>query len=475
MKKTFYSLLIFVLFGCQKDKQIDNSGILKSKEDAKADSLAKINAIIDPGTNIWVYANDKVPINANIFGINNDWAQVTNAQYTSFAKANEANSYGILRYPGGFESEYYNWTNNTTPNWANTPSVAGATPMTMKNNSSNYGIVIPIQNAMLKTLNSQAWLDALNDLKGIAETAINSAGANNIKVVEIGNEWWLQYGGGVSRGDKLIKYAKIAMNLAEHIAAKYPNRTFKLLINGDYAEPSEFTTLKNQFTKAYDAIDGVALHTYTGYINDGHNIETLETKIQDCANNWNPSKKYIYCSEWAPSRAYNDGKLYMEAANIIPDIIQIYARSGVNAGAYWPPTNVSIPGLGLYDAVFGTYPCGQIFSDMAKNYTGDALSTTSNAGLKTSAALQNANTMVLYVTGKDLEAKTASIKVNGFVMKTIKSAVKLRPENYSQTNKNAPYTQENALVALNIKDNKLVFEVNKEGKYQIFRIVVSSL
>ncbi|MGB4961207.1 MAG: hypothetical protein WBO36_17105 [Saprospiraceae bacterium] len=474
MLKPLFIILILGLVGCQKDNQIDNSGILTSKEIAKADSLAKVNAIIDPGTNIWIDANDKITINPNIFGLNNDWAQVTNAQYATFAKANDANSYTILRYPGGFESEYYNWNNNTTPNWANTPSVAGATPNTMKNNSSNYGIVIPIQNAMLKSLNSQAWLDAVSDLKIIAETSINSLGINNIKVVEIGNEWWLHYGGGVSRADKLIKYAKIAMNLAEHIDAKYPNRSFKLLVNGDYSEPDEFTTLKNQFAKAYHTIDGVALHTYTGYIENGHNIETLEAKIEECANNWNPNKKYIYCSEWAPSRLYNDGKLYMEAANIIPDIVHIYARSGVSAGAYWPPINTSIPGLGLYDTNFGLFPCGQIFSDLAKNYTGEALKTMANSSLMANAALQNSNTMILYVAGKDLSTKTASIKVSGFTIKSIVSAVKLRPESYSQTNKDVPYIKENAIVALKT-DNKLLFEVNKEGKYQIFKVIVSNL
>jgi hypothetical protein len=473
MKNFFYSLSILGLFSCQKDELIvDNSAILQSK----TDSNAKISAITDPGTNIWVYANDKVPINANIFGINNDWAQVTNAEYPSFGNANDANGYKILRYPGGFESEYYNWNNNTTPNWANTPAVAGATPATMKANSSNYGIVIPIQNAMVQPVFSQAWWDGVAALKVTAETAINKVGANNIKVVEIGNEWWLQYGGaGVSRADKLIKYAKIAMNLAEYIDIKYPTRNFKILVNGDYSIPSEFTTLKTQFTKAYDVIDGVALHTYTGYINDGHNILTLESKIQECANNWNPSKKYIYCSEWAPSKAYNGNKIYMEAANIIPEIIQIYARSGVSAGAYWPPTNQSIAGLGLYDAVFGAYPCGQIVSDMAKNYKGDALSTTANSDLKASAALQNASTMILYVAGKDLATKTASIKVSGFTMNRIVSAVKLRPDTYSLTSKNAPYTQESAVVSLNKTDNKLLFEVNNGGKYQIFKVVISSL
>ena len=471
MKKSILLLSFVAFMGCQKS---DTGSITPNPNVSNTDTNSKVAAIADPGTNIWVYANDKVPINSNIFGINNDWAQITNAEYPTFAASNNANGFKIVRYPGGFDSEYYNWDNNTTPGWSQTPVVAGATVTTMKNNSSNYGIVVPIQNAMLQPVFSQAWWDAVAQLNLIAENAINKAGGNNIKIVELGNEWWLQYGGGVNRADKLIKYAKIAMNMAEYINNKFPNHTFKILVNGDYSEPAEFTTMKNQFTKAYSVIDGLALHTYTGYINDGHNIETLQTKIQQCSNNWNPAKNYVYCSEWAPSKLYNGNKIYMEAANIIPDIIQIYGRSGVDAAAYWPPTNPSIAGLGLYDASFSEYPCGQIFSDMAKNYKGDAVNTDANSAMKASAALQNATTLVIYVAGKDLAKKTASIKLNGFTANTVKSAVRFRPNDYNLTSKAAQYTQENATVTLDRVNNKVLFEVNGAGKYQIYRVILGN-
>src|SRR5690606_2284848 len=202
------------------------------------------------------------------------------------------------------------------------------------------------------------------------------------------------------------------MNIAEYIDSKFPSRTFKVLINGDYSIPSEFATMKSEFTKAYNVIDGVALHTYTGYDDASHNIANLKDKIDSCANNFNPLKKYVQCSELTPSKAYNGNKVYMEAANIIPDIIHIYARAGVKAAAYWPPINSSIPGLGLMNYNYSTIlPCGQILADMAADYKGHAISTTATGMLKASAARPDSNTIVLYVPGKDLSTSVASVKV----------------------------------------------------------------
>src|SRR5690606_6821627 len=176
----------------------------------------------------------------------------------------------------------------------------------------------------------------------------------------------------------LTKYVKIAMNIAEYIDQHFPERTFKLLVNGNYTAPSEFALMKARFTKAYDTIDGVALHTYTGYHTTTHHIDSLASWIQQCAHNFNPLKKYIYLSEWAPSKAYNCNEVYMQAANTIPNIMHIYARSGVNAAAYWPPINTSIPGLGFFDTGYSvTFPCGQIFAELAANYSGHAVNTVS--------------------------------------------------------------------------------------------------
>ena len=417
-----------------------------------------------------VDALDAININPDLFGVNNDWRQIPDNVFSNFANTIKDIGTTIVRYPGGWESEFYAWTSNTTPGWDNTPSNPGASVASLKSSVSNYSVVIPTNDAMIKVVGSTQWNAAIARLKTTAENAIIKSGIDD-GIVEIGNEWWLQHAGGVSRSQKLDKYVKVAMELAAHINTKFPNHKFKLLINGDYTQPQEFTTMKQKFTKAYDVIDGVALHTYTGYTTDTHDIKDLEKRIVDCANNFNPNKNFKYLSEWMPSRDYNERALYMEAANIIPDIIHIYARTGSEAAAYWPPVNTSIPGLGItnwnYTKVF---PTGQILGDMAESFRGKALKTTSNK-FHLAAALQDANTMVLYITGAKESGKKVAVKVNGFTVTSIDKVERFVPADYSDTAKAESYIEQTATAQLST-NNEVVFDLNKEGLYQIYKITI---
>ncbi|WP_139959568.1 hypothetical protein [Flavicella sediminum] len=420
-----------------------------------------------------VDATDKVEIHPEIFGVNNDWRQIPDGTFNNFANTLSGINSTVVRYPGGWESEFYAWTSNTTPGWDKTPAAPGASVSTLKNNINNYSIVLPTVAAMNTSLGSSQWNSAIAKLKVTAEKAIIESNIQN-GIVEIGNEWWLQFAGGGSRSQKLDKYVNVAMNLAEFIDQKFPNHKFKLLINGDYTHPEEFTTMKNKFTKAYSIIDGVALHTYTGYNTSTHNIAELETRIKACANNFNPDKKFIYLSEWMPSRDYNDRALYMEAANIIPDIIQIYARSSADAAAFWPPINTSVPGLGLTNWNYTVvYPVGQILGELSDSYKGYALKTTSNK-FHVAAALNDSKRMVIFVTGGKESSAKVGIKVKGFVINSIESVERFVPADYTETNKAAPYKSEFSSARL-LKDDQVVLEVNREGDYQIYKIVLKGI
>ena len=417
-----------------------------------------------------VDATDTVDIYPDIFGVNNDWRQIPDNTFSNFANTLSNIGTTVLRYPGGWESEFYAWTSNTTPGWSNTPSQPGASISTLKSNLSNYSIVLPTTNAMNFSIGSTQWNTAMTNLKTRAREAITTSNIGN-GLVEIGNEWWLQHAGGASRAQKLDKYVNIAMELAEYIQSVFPNRTFKLLINGDYTQPQEFTTMKSKFIRAYTAIDGVALHTYTGYNTTTHNIANLEQRIKDCANNFNANKNFKYLSEWMPSRDYNDRALYMEAANILPDIIHIYARAGSQAAAFWPPINTSIPGLGLtnwnYSKVF---PTGQILAELANSYKGKSLKTTSNK-FHLAAALQDVNTMVLFITGGKESGKTVAVKINGFTISSIHTVERYVPFDYNETAAAEPYITQTAIAQIS-SNNEVVVDVNKQGLYQIYKIVI---
>lgn len=462
--------MLFLALSCKKAAVNEVDGSAELGGNAKILSL--------DSTNLYIWANDKVPINPELFGVNNDWAQITNNNFPSFVTGLENMGYQLMRYPGGWESEWYHWNANITPGWDHDPAVPGASASTLKANVSNYTIVVPTALAMNETLWSSEWWSAVSALKDSAVNAINKVGANQVKVVEIGNEWWLQWGGGktVLRNDKLSKYVKTAMNIAEHIDQQFPERTFKLLVNGDYTVPSEFTVMRERFTKAHDAIDGVALHTYAGYDTASHHIDSLASRIKQCAENFNEDedKRYVYLSEWAPSKDYNKGKKYMEAANIIPDMIHIYARAGANAAAYWPPINTAITGLGLFSYNYSViYPCGQIFSELAANYSGDALSTVSGT-VHVAAALNNSNTMTLFVTGGGQPATNVNAKIYGFTVDSIQSVVKFRPDDYAQTDKAAPYITEPSSASIDKVHNRIIFDINTAGKYEILKIVLKN-
>ncbi|GAA4973992.1 hypothetical protein [Algibacter aquimarinus] len=458
--------IIGVIFSCSSNEATDPDDPKFGDPDDNNNPPVAVSADIT----LSVDATDGIDINPLLFGVNNDWRQIPDNTFSNFSGTLSNIGTTVVRYPGGWESEFYAWTSNTTPGWNNTPSTPGASVSTLKSNISNFSIVLPTVDAMNTSVGSAQYNAAIANLKAKAREAINVSNIGN-GIVEIGNEWWLQFAGGGPRAQKLDKYVNVAMDLAEYIEREFPNRTFKLLINGDYTQPQEFTTMKNKFTKAYDAIDGVALHTYTGYSTDTHNIADLEKRIIDCANNFNPDKNFKYLSEWMPSRDYNERALYMEAANIIPDIIQIYARTGSEAAAFWPPINTSIPGLGLtnwnYTKVF---PTGQILGDMAESFRGKALKTTSNK-FHLAAALQDANTMVLYITGAKESGKKVAVKVNGFTVTSIDKVERFVPADYSDTAKAESYIEQTATAQLST-NNEVVFDLNKEGLYQIYKITI---
>jgi hypothetical protein len=435
--------------------------------------------------NLHVYVNDQVNINPEIFGVNNDWSQVTDANFGNFATAMSNISAKLVRFPGGWESEFYNWATNTTPSWSSAPVIAGASVATLKQQMGihgiSYGIVLPTNAAMEKTINTTAFNNAVDSLADVAVAAIDSAGAANVKIVEIGNEWWLQYAAGSSRPDKLNKYAKVAIGIAERIKSHYPSPQFKLLINGDWTVPAEFTTLKGVFAgnpNAYNAIDGLALHPYAGYEPtapyDLYRIADLQTKLQACATNFNPSKKYIYCSEWMPSRAVNGNKAYMQTANIIPDFMQIYARAGVNAAAYWPPMNPTIAGNGLFTYAYASiYPVAQIFKELADNFKGKCVSTVSDS-VHVAGALHPDNKLYLYVTGGKWEATTAKITVHGYTVSSIASVTRFKP--YSSTNTasaNGYLTDDMTASYASLSSNVVTFDMNTLSAYEIYKIVLN--
>lgn len=420
---------------------------------------------------IRIYTNDQVPISDVLFGVNNNWKTITNTNYSNFESALEGISYQGIRFPGGWESEYYDWSTNTTPGWKNSPTLPGASISTLNStNPSSLSIVVPTARAMNLNIGSNKWDEAIEQCKAEAVDAINLAGVNKILSVEIGNEWWLQYGGGVSRSEKCSKYADIAKRIAKHIKITFPSSNFKLLVNGDYTVPSEFTTIKNIFGADIQYIDGVALHPYAGYDSSTHNITSVGSNIASCKANI--GKNYVHLSEWAPSKAYNNNKMYAQGANVLVELFHEFARSGADAAAYWPPLNTSIVGLGLFNSTYSVaWPTGQIFKDMSINYKGMALSTETNGSIK-AVASRNGKRITVYVAGMDNPQTTVRIRIVGNTPKSgiVESKIFV-PGNTSNT---AAASQMNLISnpsVYNSSINGYIFAINQTCQYSIQKLI----
>ena len=71
--------------------------------------------------------------------------------------------------------------------------------------------------------------------------------------------------------------------------------------------------------------------------------------------------------------------------------------------------------------------------------------------------------------GKDLTDWT--VKINGFTISSIQAVERYTPNDYSNTAAAEPYTTQTATAKIS-KDNEVVIDVNKEGLYQIYKIVL---
>lgn len=460
-------ILMFYSCSTPDDLEVEDTEATELNEEitAKAFTFSGLRTTID------VAVSSKKAISPYIYGVNNDWRQITDGNYSKFADRLEDINYQAIRFPGGWESEYYDWDNNTAPGLSNQPASPGASINTVKNSNPNsISIVVPTVSAMNQPIWSSAWYAAIQDCKATAEKAINNTGASNIRSVEIGNEWWLQWGGGVSRSGKLSKYAQIAKRIAAHIQSKYPNENFKVLVNGDYTVPAEFATIKNVFGNQINNIDGSALHTYAGYNSSSHNIVNLQSKIQSCRDNL--GKNYVSLSEWAPSKAYNNNRTYAQGANVLMRQIYEQARSGAEEGAFWPPANTSIPGLGLFNSGMTLeYPTAQIFGDMSRNLRGNSLGVSAQGSVKIAAAEKSNGQIVVYLAGMNTSWTTVKLEFENRIIDRVVSSTMWEPSNSSNTKEAAPMTVTNNPEIFKAS-RSLQVNVNQNSRYTIVKVIL---
>ncbi len=427
--------------------------------------LAASLSIQAADTGVWVYARDAVPISIQTYGVNNYWDQVTSARFPAFDNKLNELGYSLLRFPGGFESEYYDWNNNTTPGYPRAPLIPGATPAQVISAAPSASFVVRTREYMRnpttanRTLVGDAAVSAVNTYK------------DQVNIWEIGNEWWL-FGG--DRATLKQRYIDIAKHVATRIKEVHPTST--VYITGDWTQPTEFTSIKNGFgTAAWANVDGISLHVYAGDVDADNHIDNIQPRIAQIKSITGKNK--IYVSEWAPSKAYTGNKSNLQAANVMFQNMWHMQRAGVDAAAYWPPSPAGIPGLNLMNFNFTQiFPTGTAFSWMSTDMIGASLSTTYQEIPAVSS--RDGNRLVVFLLGYDKGSYDVTVNLVGYsVRRIIESKVMYSSDPTLNT---TPSVADAGAIRLNASGSKVKVTINKGGanrgtSYEIIRLVLDGI
>lgn len=352
----------------------------------------------------YVYSGNRVPLQSTVYGVNNEWRQITHAEFPAFTDKMRTLNYQMLRFPGGWESEHYNWATNRTPGWVHSPAEPGANATQAKNAAPNLAFVM--RTAPYLDNPTTANLDALaNQARDLV-----LAHGHTVKHWLIGNEWWLHWGGGTDRAVKLRRYATVARAITNRIKAANP--AVKVYVTGDWTRPGEFSSIKAVFdaNSSWPNVDGIDLHVYSGdkpaqpthYSNIERNLADIKSRT---------GKRDIFISEWAATKGDStDNKRALRSVNNMVLIMHELIRAGATAMTYWPAPDIA-QGIGLLDEACGTYtdlPHGQAFRWMATSMAHHSVQTT---GTPETAASHNttARTITVLIPTKTLSNQAITI------------------------------------------------------------------
>lgn len=391
-----------------------------------------------------VFTNNRVPIDPLIYGVNNDWRRTTGENHTLFEEKLDETGYSLLRYPGGFESEFYLWEAagetpaNSTPRWNNNPAVPGATPEQVLASSSERGVeptfvlrtreyIEAVRDGSARvnntvTVNQQEAFDLLVD---VADKVVR-AYKDEVRIWEIGNEWY-NFGGNDTQNQ--ASYATIAGAIARRIKEIDP--TLQTYIVAEWEEPQRMAGFRAQFEADdnWQFVDGLNVHIYAGDENEKHDFDSILSRMDQLRDD--SGKEKFYVSEWNSSKAYTGSKIYMQGANMQIKQAWLMQRAGIELGAIWPAHETAITGLGLVEDLvdpntnantgFGdVFPSGTAFNWMSTFLVGEAVQVTEQRVL--AAASRSGDELVVFLLGAGAGDQDVRVNTAGFNTSSVKMA-----------------------------------------------------
>jgi hypothetical protein len=375
--------------------------------------ILALNAIaMEPGANflegggkianIRIDKAARVPISKEIYGVNNSWREINQDEFSTFTSSlKKFTNFSLMRFPGGWEAEHYDWSTNRTPNWKKSPSIPGASADIVLSRAPTTSFVLPTGDAMTGRV-------PISDFVGLATGLVKKYGSR-VQNWEIGNEWWLQSGAKRSldiRREMLRKYSDIVAQLAP--AIKSADNHVVVYATMDWTHPEEVSTLRNAVgASAWDFVDGISVHPYCGDKHDERDCSSIGRVGEEIKSL--SGKNELYASEWAPTRRYTDDKEGLPEANLLVVAFREMVRAGFAAAAYWPAAR-SVPKIALLsnDLTQPTGP-GMLFGELANRYRGDALKT--DGDLPAISAIGEDGTLRIIIPTMSPEPVTVHVKL----------------------------------------------------------------
>lgn len=340
-------------------------------------------------------------IDPAIYGVNYVWHLVPASDFPRFTKLMRDNvSATLVRYPGGWAAESYDWAHNRYGVGPDTFTALpeldeetlaqnpGVDPETFLASAPDASFVTPSAPAIRDPAEIAATADISARLVGLY--------GHRVKLWEIGNEWWLQRGAKhdpATRAENLERYAALVALAAP--AMKAANPSIELYITGEWTHPEDFSTLRQLVgEQAWRAIDGSSIHPYCGNADP----DTLCSLIPSRAERIRAltGKDAIFASEWSLGPKVSTDDYGIRNANMMVTALRTLVQARIRAAAYWPAVR-GVPEIALvsrnYDRALAT---GMLFSWMARYYRGTALAT--SGPLPSAAARSGAGTSVFVAT-----------------------------------------------------------------------------
>jgi hypothetical protein len=359
---------------------------------------------------IKINVHNGVPIHRLLYGINYDWNAVPAKRVKAFAQSmKDLAGVTIVRYPGGWNAEAYNWNNNTERRWRKFSKVPGANPNTILKLFPEVSFITPSAGAIKNPAEAGS----------VAELSANLVRlyGSRVHFWEIGNEWWLQRGGKKNRAvrkQNLKRYAHLLDIAVPEMKKADPE--IHIFATAEWQNPGDMRRLRH-LTGAgvWKQIYGISLHTYCGTTKDPcSSLPAAVARIRAASG-----KSFIYSSEWAVVRHDAPRDFGIRNASYTVDAIRDMAFAGIQLGAYWPPVR-EIRAMAFESANYKIpFATGIIFGWMSRFYEGLALRV---AGDTHAVAAMDDGKMTVIVPSDSHRPTIFRISLRGTAMRRIVSA-----------------------------------------------------